>query len=85
MELPAEFPCRTGTLPQGVSVGPAGTVERLGQDAGRGGLAHAARPRKDIAVRHALGANGVLQRVGDQMLADYIVKDAGRYLRAMTW
>src|SRR5579875_1698006 len=52
-------------------------VERLGQDAGHCGLAHPPRARKDVTVRHAMGANGVLQCFAHQVLADHVIKSLG--------
>src|SRR5207245_6625124 len=49
----------------------SGAVQGLGQNARRGGLPHAARPREDVAVRHAVVEDGVLQGLGDQPLADH--------------
>ncbi len=45
-------------------------VERLGEDARGGRLAHAAHAGKNVGVGHAARANGVLQRARDVLLAD---------------
>ena len=52
----------------------SGAVQGLGQNARRGGLPHAARPREDVAVRHAVVEDGVLQGLGDQPLADHFLE-----------
>src|SRR5439155_25293033 len=52
----------------------SGAVQGLGQNARRGGLPHAARAREDVAVRHAVVENGVLQGLGGQPLADHFLE-----------
>ena len=52
----------------GVGVGPLLAVERLGQDARRGGLADAAHAGEEEGVRDAAGADGVAQRARDVFL-----------------
>ena len=51
-----------------------GAVKRLRKNSRRGGLAHAARAGKNVRVRHAPGADGVLQRAGDMLLPGHIGK-----------
>ena len=55
---------------QGVGVGPFSQFERLGQDSGGRGLAHAASAGEQIGVADAVGRNGVRQGLGDVFLAD---------------
>ena len=60
-----------GTFPAGLGLGAApGAGQRLGEEPRGGGLAHAARPREEIGVRHAPGGEGVAQRAGDGLLPD---------------
>ena len=44
-------------------------VQRFGEDARRGGFAHAARAGKNVGVRHAAGVDGVGERARDVLLA----------------
>ena len=57
--------------------GPRNAVERLGQDARRGGLSHAARPREDVSVGDAIRLDGVLQSVGYQVLTHHVIESLG--------
>ena len=47
-----------------------GAVERFGQDACRGRLAHAARPGKNVGVGDAVVLDGVFESGRDVLLAD---------------
>ena len=72
------------SLARGSSVGEidlraVGAIEALGEDAGDGRLARAARPDKEVGVGDALLRDGVGQRLGDVLLAD----DIGESLRAV--
>src|SRR6185436_15105585 len=49
-------------------------IERLGEDAGGGRLARAARPGKDEGMRNPAAGDGVAQRARDRLLADDLVK-----------
>ncbi len=53
---------------------PLGAVQRLCQNARRGGLAHSPRTGKDVSVRDAPLDDGILQRVRDQPLAGNVIK-----------
>ncbi len=64
-------------LPARLGRGPGRAVEGAGQDARRGGLAAAPRPREEIGVVQAPGADRVDERLGDVLLAD----DFGEGLR----
>ena len=60
-------------------------VERLGEDAGDGGLADAARADEEVGVREPALLDGVFERGGDVVLADHFVEllwspFAGEYL-----
>ncbi len=71
---PSVMAMQVGQWLQGRSLLGRGAVERLGQDAGRAGLARAARPGEEIGVGHPLLAQGIAQRLGDVLLADDLVK-----------
>ena len=58
----------------GVGVGPLHAVERLGQNAGRRRLADAAGTGEQIGVPDAVAGDRLLQRPGDVLLADQLVK-----------
>jgi hypothetical protein len=45
-------------------------IQRLRQNASRGGLAHSTGPGKNVGVRDAPGFNGILQRSRDVLLPD---------------
>ena len=45
-------------------------VDRFGEDACAGGLAHSARPAKEVGVRQLPALDGVLERRGDVALPD---------------
>ena len=47
-------------------------IQRLGEDAGGGRLAHAPRPGEQIGVAYAVAGDRVLQRLGDVLLADQL-------------
>jgi len=64
-----------GALPAGSPRGALGAVEGFGKNPGGGGFAHSSRAREDIPVRNALGEDGIFQRVGDQPLANHLIKD----------
>ena len=64
----------------GVRGRPLGTAQRLGQDAGRAGLAHAARAGEQEGVMHALLRDGVGQRARDVLLPDQLVEALGPVL-----
>ena len=49
-----------------------GAVDGLGQDAGRGGLARAARPDEQVGVRGAVGGHGATQGGDDRILAEHL-------------
>ena len=49
-------------------------IQRLGHDAGNGGLADAAVAREDVAVGDAVLAEGVEQGAGDVVLAGHVGK-----------
>ena len=49
-------------------------VEALGENAGGGGLAHAAGAGEQIGVPDAVAGDGALQRLGDVLLADQLVE-----------
>ena len=55
---------------QGTGRGAFFAVQGLGQDAGGGGLAHAAGAGEQIGVADAIGRDGVRQGLGDVLLAD---------------
>ena len=74
MSLPAVICLQELHCSQGSTVGPLVAVERLGQKAGHGGLAHAARAGKEQRVRHASHRDGVLERLGQGFLPDDPVK-----------
>ena len=52
----------------------AGAIEALGEDAGDGGFAGAARAAKQVGVGDALLLDGVGQRLGDVFLAHHIAE-----------
>ena len=52
----------------------AGAVERLGEDAGGGGLAGAARPDEEIGVGEAVLRDGIAQRPHDVVLSEDVVE-----------
>ena len=49
-------------------------VQRLGQDSGGRGLAHAAGAGEQIGVADAIGGDRVRQGLGDVLLADQLVE-----------
>src|ERR1043166_7234095 len=51
-----------------------GAVERLGEDAGRAGLAHAARAGEEIGMRDPPAGDRVGQGLSDRLLADQIAE-----------
>jgi len=51
-----------------------GTVQRLGEDAGDGGLTDAARPDEQIGVGEAVLSNGVLERGGYVLLTHHLLE-----------
>ena len=53
-------------------LGPFGmqAVDRLGEDARAGGLAHAARAAEEVGVRQLPALDGVFERRGDVLLSD---------------
>ena len=55
-------------------------VQRLGEDARRGGLADAARPREDERLGDALARDGVLQGLGDAPLPNHVIETLGTVL-----
>ena len=55
----------------------AGAVERLGQDAGNGGFAHAARAGEQISMVQTPGAQRIAQRLHHVRLADHFRKILG--------
>jgi hypothetical protein len=61
-------------LPAGLGRRPVRAVERPGQNAGRRGLADAAGTGEDECLRDAPGAQRVLQRPRDRLLADHVVE-----------
>ena len=61
----------------------ADAVQRAGDDARGGGLAHAAHAGQQEGVVHAALGEGVAQRADQGFLADQVV-EMGRYLRAST-
>ena len=61
-------------VPSGSRVGPLLAVERLGEDARRGGLAGAARPGEQVGVRDRAVGDGVAQRALDVLLTDDVVE-----------
>ena len=52
-------------------------VERPGQDAGRGGLAAAARAGEQVGVVDPVVGQRPLQRLGDMLLADHVGEGVG--------
>ena len=52
-------------------------VERLGQDAGRTGLADAPGAGEQIGVRHPAGLDGILQGAADVFLSGQLRKGLG--------
>ena len=64
--------CRCRTRRRASAVGPVDAVERLGQDAGGGGLADAAGAGEEVGVGDAIGLDGVGQGLGDRLLADEV-------------
>ena len=58
----------------GLSGGPFDAIQAARQNARDGGFAGAALARKDVAVRDAAAANGVLERGPDVLLADQLGK-----------
>ena len=60
---------------RGSGVGPCLAVERLGQDPGRRGLAHAPGTGEQVGVAHAVGGDRVRQGLGDVLLADQVLED----------
>lgn len=59
-------------------------VDSLGKDARAGGLAHAARPAKQIGMRQLLVLDSCLKSVSESLLPTTVEKLAGRYFRAET-
>ena len=49
-------------------------IQRLGQDSGGRGLAHAAGAGEEIGMADAIGRDRVRQRLGDVFLADQFVE-----------
>ena len=65
-------------------------VQRLGEDARRGGLADAARPDEEVGVGDAAGLHGILERARDMLLPDHIGEAlrtplSGDYLVRHSW
>jgi hypothetical protein len=52
-------------------------VDRLGQQAGGGGLAGAARAGEQEGVRHPVGSNGIAQRLHNVLLANHLIPLGG--------
>ena len=50
------------------------TIQRLGEEARRGGLADSTRTNKKISLRHASRGNGILQGARDVILAQHFLK-----------
>ncbi len=71
-DLPADL---AGVV--GVGRGALLAVEGLGQDAGHRGLADAPGAAEQKSVGHPAGAQGVLQRPGDGLLAHHLLKVLG--------
>jgi hypothetical protein len=57
-----------------IDLGAVGAIEALGENAGDGGLARAARPDEEVGVGDALLGNGVGQGLGDVLLADDVLE-----------
>ena len=53
---------------------PFHAVQRFRQDSGGGGFSHATCAGKNVRVRHAVVHDGVLQRLGDVLLPDKVLK-----------
>src|SRR4029079_2868518 len=74
-----DLPARVA-LAAGVGGRPLGAAQRLGQDARRAGLAHAARAGEQKRVVDALLGDGVGQRARDVLLPDQLVEALGPVL-----
>ena len=57
-----------------IQFGAAGAIQALGENAGNGGLAGAARPAEQVGVGDAVLGHGVSQRLGDVLLAHYLTE-----------
>ena len=55
-------------------------IDGLGQNAGAGGLAHAAWPGKQKCMRQLPHFDGILERIGHMRLAYYRIKGSGPIL-----
>ena len=71
-----DFPAERAGVAGGYG-GTADAVQGLGQDAGRGRLAHAAGSGEQIGMGDLAGLYGVFKRGGDVFLADYAVEFLG--------
>ena len=69
------------TLAAGVGCRPVLAVERRRQDPSGGRLAGPARPGQQIRMSDAVVGQGVLQRLGDVLLPDDVVKAPGAVLQ----
>jgi hypothetical protein len=72
-------------LPHGFEVMPVSQLMRLGEDARERRLADAARAGEEVRVVQALRIERVDERGHDVRLADDLLEDPGRHLRARTW
>ena len=73
-----------GAHPAGLRGGPLLAIERLGQDAGGGGLPHPARAGEQVGVGDAPRGEGVGEHLHRWSCPTMSAKTWGRYLRART-
>ena len=66
------FPARLRSRPIGIL-----TIQRLGQNPGRAGLARPARPAEEIGMRNPPGFDGPLERRGDMILPNELIEIRG--------
>lgn len=64
--------CHKGRVPAALLA-----IQRLGQQAGHRGLAGAARPHKQIRMRHPIGLNGAPERLHHMLLPHHLFKLLG--------
>ena len=66
-----------GTGVAGLAIAQVGAVDRLGEDAGHGGLARATRSDEEEAMAEAPEADGVAERLDDGRLSDHLGERLG--------
>ena len=64
----------TGVIVIEICLRAAFAIEALGEDAGDGGFAGAARATEEVGVGDAVLPNGIGQRLGDMLLADDVAE-----------